>query len=204
MKLLVNQSPARVQRCFEMWPQGVLGQLITPISRGTWARPFPFAIDNGCFARFYEDRYISLLERNRRFARYCLFVAIPDKVGDHQETLRLWKEYKGLAHGYRTAFVAQDGYDGMPASAQALFIGGTDEFKDSHTAILAVRQAKARGLHVHVGRVNTVARLVRFANAGADSCDGSGVAIYDHIFHKLREDSLHYRLPYPRNDWITD
>lgn|GEM_PF-3018940 len=40
------------------------------------------------------------------------------------------------------------------------------------TAELLVRMARARGLWVHVGRVNTMGRLARVEAMGADSFDG--------------------------------
>lgn len=117
----------------------------------------------------------------------CLFVAVPDKVGCHRTTLQLYQDNKHLCDGYRKAFVAQDGYEGMPADADTLFIGGTDAFKDSDSAIEAVTLALSQGKHVHIGRVNGAQRFYRFHDAGAHTCDGSGVSRYDHMIETIRD-----------------
>ena len=78
--------------------------------------------------------------------------------------------------GLRVALVAQDG--ATPETApwdrmDALFVGGSTEWKLSSGAVAMMREAKARGVWVHVGRVNSLKRL-RWAQAhGADSADGT-------------------------------
>ena len=67
----------------------------------------------------------------------------------------------------------------------AMFIGGRDPWKDSQAVLDIVRTAKVMKCHVHVGRVNTHKRWKRFADAGADTCDGSGVAMYDHMLSDI-------------------
>jgi hypothetical protein len=99
----------------------------------------------------------------------------------------MFEEYNGYAVGFKTAFVAQDGYFGMPASADTLFIGGTDRFKDSEAAKEACRLALGIGKRVHVGRVNGAARFYSWYKTGATTCDGSGVSRYDHMILRIRE-----------------
>ena len=54
-----------------------------------------------------------------------------------------------------------------------LFIGGTTEWKLGRHARALVREAKQRGKHVHMGRVNSAKRY-RYAEAiGCDSADGT-------------------------------
>ena len=82
------------------------------------------------------------------------------------------------------AYVAQDGLEDTNiywAEIKTIFIGGTDNFKDSSHAYDVVKTAKALGIHVHVGRVNTIKRYNKYACLGADTCDGSGVCKYDHM-----------------------
>lgn len=57
---------------------------------------------------------------------------------------------------------------------EAIFIGGTDEFKLNAT-LQGVLISKAKSLNkwVHVGRVNSKSRLVTFYQLGADSADGT-------------------------------
>lgn len=69
----------------------------------------------------------------------------------------------------------------------AVFIGGGDPWKDSKASLDIVKTAKTLGKHVHVGRVNTAKRFKLFAEAGADTCDGSGVAMYDHMLDDIAE-----------------
>jgi hypothetical protein len=80
--------------------------------------------------------------------------------------------------GYPPALVAQDGL--TPARTPwaelqgGLFIGGTTEWKLSDEARTLVAIAKAKGLHVHMGRVNTKQRLRLAQRWGVDTVDGSG------------------------------
>lgn len=107
----------------------------------------------------------------------------------------MWDDYKHLANGFKLAFVAQDGYSGMPDDADTLFIGGTDRFKESEEAQDAVLDALANGKHVHIGRVNTAPRFMLYHVLGAHTCDGSGVSRYDHMLPAIREAfSNYYRM----------
>lgn len=88
----------------------------------------------------------------------------------------------------KLAFVAQDGIENMEIpwdEMSCLFVGGKDPWKDSQSAADIVRTAKTLGLWVHVGRVNTPKRFEHFLQLGADTCDGSGVAMYDHMLEKI-------------------
>jgi hypothetical protein len=86
------------------------------------------------------------------------------------------------------AMAMQDGHENRRIDWKAirrLFIGGTDRFKDSAAAYDIVKTAKALGIYVHVGRVNTIKRYRAFAELGADTCDGSGVCMYDHMLRDI-------------------
>lgn len=112
----------------------------------------------------------------------CLFVSVPDVVGDAVATMRqfeLWApalERRGLP----VALVAQDGIGDLdrwlaqtwPRLA-ALFIGGTTQYKLSAEAEALGREAKERGLWLHMGRVNSRKRFDYARAIGCDSVDGT-------------------------------
>jgi cobyric acid synthase len=81
--------------------------------------------------------------------------------------------------GYPAALVAQDGLELLEVpwrSFDALFIGGTTEWKLGEHVAPLVAEAKARGMHVHMGRVNSRKRW-RIAKAlGCDTADGTFLA----------------------------
>jgi hypothetical protein len=82
----------------------------------------------------------------------------------------------------------QDGMEDMDIQwdeLDAVFIGGCDPWKDSKSAVDIVKTAKTLQKHSHVGRVNTIKRYKLYAEAGADTCDGSGIAMYDHMLDDI-------------------
>lgn len=77
------------------------------------------------------------------------------------------------------AYVIQDGIErvGVPwGDCAAVFIGGTTAFKLGPIARHCVELAKQYGAWVHMGRVNTIKRLMYAQQIGCDSVDGSGFA----------------------------
>ena len=186
MKFLIDGHANRVTFRKQQWDDGVCGQLLTPLTRYRRGHEV-FAIDNGCFSSFRQKEFVSLLKREYPFKDQALFVCAPDKVGCHITTLKMYEDYSYLCDGFKIAFVAQDGYQGMPKEADALFIGGTNLFKDSVEAVEAVKDALANNKHVHIGRVNGYARFIKFHNLGAHTCDGSGISRYDHMIETLRD-----------------
>lgn len=136
--------------------------------------------DNGCFneTNWTEQGWWQFLLDNQHRADTCLFAVAPDVVGDAAATLKRstpWlSQIRGL--GYPVAYVAQDGWEEVSPpwdDFDVLFIGGTDDFKLGPVARSAVVEAKARGKHVHMGRVNSEKRF-RYAHAiGCDSVDGT-------------------------------
>lgn len=162
-----------------------LGRLITPRHYGAedkWAGFW--AADNDCFQGLDRKAYLKMLAylteaKNDRL----LFVVAPDVVGDATATFAHFHVYEPLIHDLElpVAFVGQDGltinstpWDHM----DAFFVGGTTDWKMSLTAARLVREAKERGKHVHMGRVNS-ARRVRYAQAiGCDSIDGSKFSMF--------------------------
>lgn len=185
MKYLIDGSSVRVNLRIAQWPEGVMGQLITPLTKYKRCHEV-FAIDNGCFSGLREADFVKCLQRNEDKKEQCLFVTVPDKMGSYHETVAMWNQYSHLVDGWKKAFVAQDDYLGMPKDASAIFIGGTDAFKDSLDCLYIIKDARRAGKHVHIGRVNGIDRYQRFYQY-ADTCDGSGVSQYDYMIDRIRD-----------------
>ncbi len=141
-----------------------------------------WAMDNGCFTGKYpgDDAYLALLDKYAAHRDRCLFVAVPDVVGDAAATLEQFAPMAARisADGWPVALVAQDGMtaDDLPDGLPWLFIGGSTEWKLGHDAAVLIAEAKARGVRVHVGRVNSARRYNLFAGLGCDTADGTYIA----------------------------
>lgn len=138
----------------------------------------PWAGDNCAFTDFDAVRFTEWLERMVPYRATCLFVAVPDVVGDAAATLARYVTWAEAMADWPLAYVAQDGSEAhdIPPSASALFVGGTTAWKESEAAISMIRRAQERGLHVHVGRVNWWRRYTLFrVLAGSEhfTCDGT-------------------------------
>ena len=159
-----------------------IGRLLQPrhLSRAseTAARGIPWAADNDCFQGLDVNAYYAMLDRLKGVPG-CLFVTVPDVVGDPVGTARGWLRWsEGVRRrGLPLAFVAQDGCEhGLIPPTYAfdcLFIGGSTEYKLGPVVERLVRAAKDRGKWVHMGRVNTARRLRYAAQIGCDSVDGT-------------------------------
>lgn len=163
-----------------------VGQLLTPLTRFQLRDPnLPWAIDNGAFSRFDADAFLSLLAREAMHQEKCLFVAVPDVVGSARRTLEVFERWKGRIIGkWKLALVCQDGQQDLPIpwdKIDAVFIGGSTNWKCSDHAVRIIKAAKLLGKWVHVGRVNHAPRWKHFEEAGADSADGTGIARYTHM-----------------------
>lgn len=140
-----------------------------------------WAADNGAFGEFNPEAFRRMLDGLHGLPG-CLFVAAPDVVGDAECTLELFEEwYDELVAAWQPiALVAQDGLvggdDRVPWSRiDALFIGGSTEFKLGLDAAELAREARTRGKHVHWGRVSSLRRKRYIASVGGinDSIDGN-------------------------------
>jgi hypothetical protein len=139
----------------------------------------PFAFDNGCFSqpeRYNDARYLAWLDGRNRDG--CLFATAPDRVGDWRETLSrsLPMLPRIRALGFPAAFICQDGQpeDVIPWDAcDAIFVGGTTQYKLSEAAYRLPALAHARGKWAHMGRVNSRIRYRAARVAGYDSADGN-------------------------------
>src|SRR5690606_33191137 len=78
--------------------------------------------------------------------------------------------------GFKAAYVIQDGCQTIPASAGAVFVGGSTGWKLGPEARRLVAEGKRRRLWVHMGRVNSLRRLRYAADIGCDSVDGTYLA----------------------------
>ena len=139
----------------------------------------PWAADNECFTKeFNVTRFLDWLERMEPYRDTCLFVAVPDVVGDARATLERWMEMAWQVDAWPVAFVAQDGQEDMPfpESFDVLFIGGTTKWKMGSGALECIRRGQALGTRIHIGRVNWYKRYRYFAGlpGGEDfTCDGT-------------------------------
>lgn len=176
MLYLTGSLPARPDlfRALEADPH--VGFLLAPRN----SKPpvsWPRAADNGCFAKDWDEHvwsdWIAGVDTS------VLFAAVPDVVCDWRATRDQWDRYAPDLERFRRAYVLQDGQpaDLVPwTEAAAVFIGGSTRYKLSPDAYRLTREAKERGLWVHMGRVNSLARL-RTAHAwGCDSVDGNYIA----------------------------
>lgn len=161
----------------------IWGQICTPTRWGssidngrTWC------MDNGVFSgQFNAHAFWQKLKKMRPYQASCVFVVAPDVVANALATLDAFRYWGARiqAEGWPVAFVAQDGQEHHslpPAWAyDALFIGGSTEWKMSQHALDLIAQAKALGKWVHVGRVNSQKRIAHFQLANVDSVDGTAV-----------------------------
>jgi hypothetical protein len=181
VKILLDASPAKVAEYrarYDFW------QLRTPLTQ--YARAgVPWALDNGCFGTFDRPRWERMLDEAD--AHRPLFVTLPDIVGDAQRTAELFEFFHRRTQELPRALVLQDGIERVRipwADITTVFIGGSDAFKVAPAAIAAAKTAKMLGKWVHVGRVNTAARVRNWLGL-ADSIDGSGISRYDHMLEDV-------------------
>lgn len=162
---------------------GRIGFLKTPAVGNSLDGVAVWAVDNGAFTGRYpgDDAYMAFLGGLSDRRDSCLFVAVPDVIGDAAATLALFPDMAARIRsaGWPVALVAQDGmtpdmvpWDGL----DWLFIGGSTEFKMGPDAEALISAAQRRGKRVHVGRVNSGARFRHFRSLGCDTADGTYLA----------------------------
>lgn len=162
---------------------GTIGFLRTPYGGHSLDGVAVWAMDNGCFTGAYpgDEDFLALLDQLEPHRARCLFVAVPDVVGDGPATLAGFPDMAARirARGWPVALVGQDGMEHLPVPwhlVDWLFVGGSTEWKLGRGAVDLIRQAQAHGKRVHVGRVNSGQRFARFASLGCDSADGTYLA----------------------------
>ena len=171
-------------------------QLRTPLTQYK-AGELPWALDNGAFTEFKERQWLRMLGEAIEDGFFDWFT-MPDVVGDHDATLREFWAWKAALNCYFGGvpnlvkdyglFVLQDGcsHHLVPWNEiKGVFVGGTTRFKYSHKLWEILQVAKIEGKYIHVGRVNTPARIIYFDGL-ADSIDGSGLAKYSHMLERAK------------------
>lgn len=164
-------------------------QLLTPLTRYLPQNPDQeFAIDNGAFSGFDRAAFERLLAKHRDRQNLCRFVALPDVVASARRTLEAFDWWCPRLDGWKKALVAQDGQENLPIPwdrIDAVFIGGSTEWKLGKHAADVIRTAKICDKWVHVGRVNTPGRFEYFEDLGADSLDGTGLSRYSWMRERI-------------------
>lgn len=170
---------------------GPVGQLLTPSTGYRLRDPSrSWGADNAGFKVLDVPGLFRLLKRNEAHQSTCMFVAVPDIVGQAQRTLELFDHFAPQMEGWPLALVCQDGQENQPipwGRIAAVFIGGSTSWKCGPHAAAIVKTAKILGKHVHIGRVNTPDRWQHFEALGADSADGTGIARYSHMRRAIAE-----------------
>ena len=165
------------------------GRLISPRSGNALLGQCLWAADNDAFLAWDEKRFLKMLDKRdaNLLKDKCLFVACPDVVGSAAKTLSKfwsWREEITL-RGFPVALVLQDGQENleMPWTyVDAVFVGGSTEWKLSCHAETLIQEAKARGKWVHMGRVNTKSRYRHAVECGVDSVDGTGFSRFPDVY----------------------
>lgn len=164
-------------------------QLFTPLTRFAPQDPEAmFAIDNGAFSNFSIKGFEALIERESERRELCIFVACPDVVASARRTLELFDHWMPRLDQWPLALVAQDGQEDLPIPwehIEAIFIGGTTEWKMSKAAADVIKTGHAMEKWVHVGRVNRPGRFEYFEKLGADSIDGTGISRFSWMRHNI-------------------
>ena len=181
MKLLVTTGHPDMER----FAHPALGRLIQPRHtssvEATDAAGVTWAADNDCFQGLDAPKYRRMLERIVGLSPK--FVTVPDAVGDALATASMFEDWQPQLRelDLPVALVLQDGLEEIPSwlamtwdRIDAVFVGGTTEWKLGPVAANIVAEAHARDKWVHVGRVNTLNRIDYCRDVlEADSIDGS-------------------------------
>lgn len=165
---------------------GLIGCMTTPAQGNRIPDGVAYACDNGKFGKGWPgaERWFEWLARTvtRYDAAYCLWATAPDVPFDAVGTLaesRPWlARIRGL--GIPAAFVAQDGCEKpglIPwGEFDVLFLGGGTDWKIGPDAQAVAAEATARGVAVHMGRVNSRTRLRIARKFDCATVDGTYLA----------------------------
>ena len=139
----------------------------------------PFALDNDAFTAWVKNKpwdqsaWESMIAKIKMSGKTPLWAIVPDVVSDKHATIENWDKYKGTIskHKWPLAFAVQDGMDerDVPADADVVFVGGTTEWKWK-----TVDQWAKSFRRVHVGRVNSLEKIMFCESLGIESVDGTG------------------------------
>ncbi|CAB4133840.1 hypothetical protein UFOVP263_20 [uncultured Caudovirales phage] len=174
---MLDCSPAKIKEYCKKYNYN-FGQLRTPLTAYKLSGQI-YGLDNGCFSNFDQKTWRRLILEAKD--NPPVFVCAPDIVGDARRTLELFDQFYNEIHPLPVALVLQDGIGNFSIDwdrVDAVFVGGSDNFKTSSEAINACKTAKILGKWVHVGRVNTASRVAQWIGL-ANSIDGSGISRFD-------------------------
>jgi hypothetical protein len=135
-------------------------------------------LDNGAYTGNFDFRqWIYQLAIMRPFRQNCIGIITPDVPYNAPETLERFRRYRAIpeAFGYSLALATQNGMtpEMLPWGLfDVLFVGGNDEHKRGPEAEKLAKEAKQRGLWIHVGRVSSAEAIARYWT-WADSFDGT-------------------------------
>jgi len=164
---------------------GLIDCITTPAQGNRLPDGPALAADNGKFGKGWPgpDRWWTWLQDQvDRYGpeRYAFAVApdVPfDAAGTLAESGPWLPRIRSL--GIPVAFAAQDGCDrlGVPwPDLDVLFLAGSTRWKVGPVAHRLTREARARGKRIHMGRVNSLARLRIAETFGCHSADGTYLA----------------------------
>lgn len=183
MLYLTTPSGPKVR---EAMSAGLIGCMTTPAQGNIIPDGAMWAADNGKFGKGWPgaDAWFTWLTATteRYGPECCLWAVAPDVPFDATATLtesRPWlHQIRGL--GLSAAFAAQDGSETpglIPwGEFDVLFLAGSTEWKLSLAAADLAYEARARGLKVHMGRVNSETRVRHAMAVGCDTADGTYIA----------------------------
>jgi hypothetical protein len=156
--------------------EGRLGMIVAPSSSHRMVEGVSWCADNGCFGKGYpgDGAYLTWLKRRHEHAARCWFATAPDvaPTGPMKISLERSRPLLPLIRGagfpvaLEEVTLPWDDFD-------VIFIGGDDDFKLGPQAREVVSEANARGLRVHMGRVNSLRRLRYAYYIGCSSVDGT-------------------------------
>lgn len=179
MMLLCGQS----NRIWHYWAgryPGAVGVLVGPsYSRWVPIDPWmPFALDNDAYKSWRDKKpwdeaaWFRMLNEVRMTGLKPLWVAVPDVVGDRENTLRKWDKYAPMIpQDWLRAFCVQDGMtpSDVPSNADVVFVGGTDGWKFPN-----LWRWSEHFDRVHCARVNAPEMIEACERCGCESVDGTG------------------------------
>jgi hypothetical protein len=165
---------------------GLLDCMTTPAQGNVIPDGCSWAADNGRFGKGWPGAAAWWTWLQGQVERYdganrCLWALAPDvpfdAVGTLAESLPWLSRIRSL--GVPAAFAAQDGCENglIPwGEFDVLFIAGSTEWKIGDAAEALCVEARARGVRIHMGRVNSLKRLRRAEEFGCDTADGTFLA----------------------------
>ena len=149
--------------------------------------------DNDCFNSSYSDEsFLSLVNRLAKYKERLKFIAVPDVPFNDKETLKKFYVWYETLKDFNLplALVTQDEMltkDIPWNKIQALFIGGSTEWKLSTESVNIIKEGQKKNKWIHVGRVNTPSRITLCKMLNVDSIDGTGFSMFADVQIKMYE-----------------